>query len=376
MNIKRMLIAASLAVVVALPLSGCQGLPQAQALTIAVTATSSDPAATLGPITEIVSGHAAGALLPGDGKVTVVSPDRVEVFDLTPMRGANVESVPVKAKRLIAENMAGLEESLGTVEATAEGLDVIAVLDRALEATAPGGHVILESSGFSTEAPLNLNQAGDWIGNAEGFVTATKGEDLPNAEGKHISFLGLGYPNPASAQEQAGPAARTALSTIMMGLCHKMGAASCDIIAGPAGSAPAVSTNKVPLVILDQISTHCVGQISLDTSLAFEGNSAVILEAADKLLTPIATSLAKCPAGSIINAIGYSAMLPGEALNGGATLEYDRALAVLTRLVELGAPANIIGTATSGGQLVDNLPGGRFNEALATKNRTVILSAE
>jgi outer membrane protein OmpA-like peptidoglycan-associated protein len=367
---------AILAVIAVLTLSGCHLVPPVPALTIAVTATSHDPAATLGPVTQMVADHAEGALLPGDGKVTVVTPDRVEIFDLTPMRGKNVESVSVKRGKLIAENISSLEDSLGKAEATAEGLDVVAVLDRALEQTPDGGRVILESSGFSTAAPLDLNQAGDWMGKPGDLVQATKRTDLPNAAGKHITFVGLGYPNPASDQEQAGPAARTALTTVMLGLCAKMGAASCDTVAGSAGHEPAVATNKVAPVVLDRITTHCVGQTNIDTSLAFSRGSFVILPAADKALTPIADSFAKCPAGSIINAIGYSAMLPGEAPNGGATLERARAKAILTRLVELGAPASIIGTAAPGGQIVDNLPGGIFNETLAAKNRTVILTAE
>lgn len=367
---------ASLAVIAVLTLSGCQSVPQVPALTIAVTATSHDPAATLEPVIQIVTDHAEGALLPGDGKITVITPDRMEIFDLTPMRGKNVESVSVKRGKLIAENISSLEESLGKAEAVTEGLDVIAVLDRALEQTPKGGRVILESSGFSTVSPLDLNQAGDWMRKPDKFVQATKLSDLPNAGGKNITFVGLGYPNPASDQEQAGPAARTALTTIMLGLCAKMSAASCDTVAGPAGHKPAVATNKVPLTSLNQITTHCVGQISIDSSVTFKANSSVILSAADRVLAPIANSFTKCPAGSTLNAIGHSAMLPGEAPNGGATLEHARALAVLTRLVELGAPASIIGTATPGGQIVDNLPEGIFNEALAAKNRVVILAAE
>jgi outer membrane protein OmpA-like peptidoglycan-associated protein len=363
---------AILAITVAMALSGCQSLPRAQALTIALTATSTDPAPALDSLTSVVSEHAAAALLPGDGKVTVITPDQAEVVDLTPMRGKDVESVPSKASKLITTNLDTLRTVLGKAAARKDGLDVIGSLDRALEQTPDGGHVILESSGYSTVAPVDLNKAGDWIGNPDAFVQAVNPDDLPNATGKHITFAGIGYANPASAQEQAGPAARTALTKIMIGLCTRMHAASCDTINGPTGQDPATSTNKVPLVTLNQITTHCAGQASIDTSIAFQPYSAVLLTAADQVLAPIAESLTRCPTGSVINATGHSALVPGTVPDPG--LEHDRAQAVLNRLAALGAPAGAIGTAAAGGQLVDNIPGGVYSEALAARNRVVTLN--
>lgn len=369
-----MAITSILAITAGVTLSGCQGLPRTEALTIALTATSIDPAATLGPITQMVNEHAAAALLPGDGKVTVVTPDKTEVVDLTPMRGGDVESVPAKAEKLIAANITTLESVLDRAAATKEGLDAVGVLDTALEQTPAGGRVIIESSGFSTVAPLDLNRAGDWIGNPEGFVKAVNAADLPSAAGKHITFAGLGYPNPASAQEQAGPAARTALTKIMLGLCAKMDAASCDTINGPVGHGPAVAANQVTPVALDQIATHCVGQTSIDASIAFMPNSPVLLPAADQILAPIADALTRCPAESTINATGHSARLPGGDPGAGTELEQQRAQAVLNRLTSLGAPIAALGTATAGGQIIDNLPDGNFNEALAAKNRIVTIN--
>lgn len=365
-------ITAILAITAATALSGCQSLYRPPALTIALTATSADPAAELEPLIPVVVEHAAAALLPGDGKVTVVTPEEAEVVDLTPMRGQDVESVQTKAEKLITSNIHALESVLRKAAATTEGLDTVGTLDRALEQTPVGGRVFFFSSGYSTVAPLELNKAGDWIGNPDGFVNGVNRADLPNADGKHITFAGLGYPNPASDQEQAGPAARTALTTIMLGLCARMGAASCDTLSGPIGQDPAVATNNVPRVILNQIATHCVGQTSIDTSIAFAPNSAELLPAADSILAPIAGALTNCPDGSIINATGHSALVPGTMAD--AELEKDRATAVLNRLVVLGAPAKAIGVANAGGQLVDNLPSGSFNETLAAKNRAVILS--
>jgi outer membrane protein OmpA-like peptidoglycan-associated protein len=364
-------VTAILAIAVGAALSGCQSLQRPPALTLALTATSADPAAELGPLSSVVTEHAAAALLPGDGKIIVVTPDRTDSVDLTPMRGQDVESVQVKAEKLIASNITALDSLMSGAAATTDGLDVIGTLDRALERTPAGGRVIFVSSGYSTVAPLELNMAGDWINRPDDFVNSVSRANLPNAESKHITFAGLGYPNPASDQEQAGPAARTALTRIMLGLCAKMGAASCNTISGPVGQDPAVAANKVPRLILDQIATHCVGQTSIDTSIAFAPYSAELLPAADSILAPIAHALARCAGGFAINATGHSAVVPGKVVDTG--LERDRAQAVLRHLVTLGAPEGVIGTAKAGGQLVDNVPGGTFHEFLAAKNRTVVL---
>lgn len=368
------IVTAVLAMIGAGVLTGCQSVSRPPALTIAVTATSIDPVPALGPIAQMATDNAAAALLPEDGRVTVVTPDQIQTVDLTPMRGKDVESVQTKANKAIATNLDSLTALLGKTGTAKDGLDVIGVLDRALEQTPAGGHVILESSGFSTVPPVDLNQGGDWMAKPEAFVTAVNPADLPHAEGKHVTFYGLGYPNPASAQEQAGPAARTALTTIMLGLCAKMHAASCDTLPGSPGQTPAVSTNKVTPVSLDQITTHCVGQASIDANIAFTENSYEILPAADKTLAPIAQALARCPAGSKIDAVGHSALLPGETPGAHTRFEQDRAQAVLNRLTALGAPAETIGTATPGGQILDNLPGGIYDEALAARNRTVTLT--
>lgn len=366
------IIASITAVIVAILVAGCQPLPHRPALTIALTGTSAEPKAMLGPLEPLATDHAAAALLPGDGKVTVVAPGTTTTVDLTPMRGREVESVQAKAEKLIHESIANLEEALGQAHATGPGLDVIGALDSALAQTSPGGRVVLITSGLSTIAPLDLNAAGDWISKPDAFVEAVNRSDLPEATGKHIVFAGLGYPNPASRQEQAAPAARTALTKIMLGLCAKMNAASCDAISGPISQDPSTASNAVDIVTLNQITTRCVGQASIDTSIAFDPFSSILLSNVDSVLVPIAEGMKRCAAGATINAIGHSALLPGTPAD--TVLEEARAQAVLNRLVALGAPASTIGTAAAGGQIVDNLPNGVFHEALASRNRTVVLT--
>ncbi|WP_394254502.1 hypothetical protein [Pseudoclavibacter helvolus] len=372
-RIRRLAAAASAATLSLGALTGCVPLPTASALTIAATATSAEPAASTVPIEDILREHAANALLPGDGTVTVVTPSGVSAIDLTPMRGDDVESVAAKSGPLIDANIEALRDELALAASEAPELDPIGVIDAALETTPSGGLVIVETSGYGTVDPVDLNAAGDWIGDPQGFVDASDPTDLPDAEGKRIAFVGLGYSEPTSAQKAAGPAVRTALETIWLGLCARMKASECSVIAGPVGQDAPAATNTVTPVSLDAVTTHCAGQVDIDTTLAFAPGESAVLDAADAALLPIVEALSRCPAGRSVDAIGHSALLPGEPAGTDSGLELDRAAAILRRLVELGAPAAVIGSPSAGGQVVDNNPGGVLDEHLADLNRTVTL---
>lgn len=354
-------------------LAGCATLTAPPPITLAVTATGNEPVPSVGPISDLLTEYAGAALDPGDATVRVVTSDATRTVDLTPMRGDEVEASANQISSKVASNIARLQEELRTT--TSNGaLDVVAVLDRALEQTPVGGRVIVETSGFATVAPVDLNAAGDWIGDPDGFVARVAEADLPDASGRSITFVGLGYPAANSSQAVAGPAARQALTTIMTGLCVRMKATSCDTLPGPIGDELPVSGGTAQTVSLQPVATSCVsGQIDIDTTIAFDPNSSVLLGAADEQLGPVAQSLAACPGTLRVDATGFSARLPGQSVPA-TELEQARARAVLERLAALGAPATSIGEATAGGQLVDNLPDGVFREDLAARDRVVQLT--
>jgi hypothetical protein len=354
-------------------LTGCGQITSPSALTIALTATSAESAPSIASISNQLVDHAEAALFPGDGEVRFVTPDATTLVDLTPMRGDQVEASEAKMADKIAENLIPLKATMDGAASTTDGLDVLGVLDQALEVTPTGGKVILITSGFSTTSPIDLNASGDWIGHPSEFAALVTAEDLPNASGKEIIFLGLGYPEPASAQAVAGPAARAALTTIMLDLCKRMNATSCTTLPGPAGTEKPTSTNQVTPVNLDQIRTHCVGEMNIDSNISFELGSPLLLPAADTVLIPLADSLKTCPSGTVVSTIGHSSLEPGQNPGDDTLLEQQRAQAVLSRLQELGVPQGSIGQAAPGGQILDNTPNGIYDPTLAVKNRVVTL---
>lgn len=364
---------AVIAAVIAGGLTGCS-LPARPGLTLAYTASINEPAPSTGPITELITEHADSARYPEDGMVTIVAPGTRTTIDLTPMRGSEVEANPgVRRDAMIADKSAELADTVGDLAASMPGLDPVGVLDQALQSTDPGGTVVITTSGFATVAPLDLTSAGAWMSAPTALADAVGEGDLPDATDKNITFAGLGYPAVTSSQQAAGPATRDALTTLYTRLCERMNAASCTIVDGPVGTFEPTTTVASPTVTLDRIATHCVGQIDIDSKLAFSPDSADLLPAVGPQLNQVVDSLRACPATAVITAIGYSATVPGQD-EPGTDLELARAAAVLTRLRDLGVPSHILGAATAGGQIVDNFPGGAYREDLASRNRVVTLT--
>lgn len=369
-----MAMAVSLGLVLGL-LTGCIP-PRPEPLTFAFTATSAEPAPSVVGVEDLLTRHADGAVLPGDGAVRVIAQGgQPATVDLTPMRGSEVENTEDKAHDLIKEHIAELDTRLSKLKSSTRGLDVLGTLDSALQVTPDGGTIVVVTSFLSTVAPLDLNKAGEWITAPGRVADAIDQRHIPDASGRSIVFIGIGYP--AGRQPMPGTAARTALEKLASEICQRTRAASCTIQPGPAGRRRAAATKKVPVVRFDKVTTNCVGSTALSADVLFGSNSAVLATKADQALRPIARGLAACPSGRKVDAVGHYAEVPGGG--DGRALSKARARAVLKRLRQLGAPSRVLGRALGCGrsvpcQLVDNTPNGRYSEALARKNRVVELT--
>ncbi|RHW22776.1 OmpA family protein [Nocardioides immobilis] len=362
-------------------LAACEKPHSPPALTLALTATAADPHTAVDTILrEEIIEHASESLYPGDGEVGLVvqgAAGLVDTIDLTPMRGDDVEADPDKAAAQIAEDLSTLRTALVDLHAQTDGQDVLGVLDNAIQVTPVGGTIVVVTSGLSTTAPVDLRQAGEWMLYPERFAKGIDQANIPSARGRKVVFAGLGYPAANSEQDVPGTAARVALTHLWLAVCQRTGAASCEALDGPVGTEASTATNTVPTVSLDQVATKCVGALTVSSDVAFESDSAVLARQADVVLAPIARSLRHCPAGRVVDAIGHAAEVPGGG--DGQELSESRARAVLDRLIVLGAPIRVIGTATGFGntsnQIVDNTPGdhGVYVEELARLNRVVEL---
>ncbi|MFC7624337.1 OmpA family protein [Microlunatus sp. GCM10028923] len=374
MKLRKALVAGA---IVLLPLSmaaTCAPPKPAPLVTVALTATSAEPLPSVAVLHDQLVAYALAARHPGEATVRVVTAKSTITIDLTPMRGTAIERIPDRAATKIEENLTELETTVAGITATEPGLDTIAVLDRAISETPRGGQLYLLSSGYSSVPPADLRKAGGWIANPKGFIQRTRTADLPHADGRHLTYVGLGYA--AGRQPSAGPAARTALTTIYLGLCKKAGAASCKSIDRPVSEETPKATAPVPLISLTEIPTACVAsRITIDATVAFRFDSWHFTKSATKILRPIAELLQQCPAGKKVTITGYSARTPTST--GPATdLELKRARAVRNRLHDLGVPDRVLGPAKAGGQLVNNMPHGQYSAQMARANRVVVLTIQ
>lgn len=150
-------------------LAGC-GLPARPPLTVAATATSAEPAPTIEAIADVLVEHAAAALLPEQGAVTVVTQGHpAGSVDLTPMRGVEVEADQNRVVAAIGGRLPEVADRLNR-GATTDGIDTLGVLDAAVQVTPVGGRILVLSSGISAVAPVDLRAAGDWLLDPDGLV--------------------------------------------------------------------------------------------------------------------------------------------------------------------------------------------------------------
>lgn len=354
------------------------GLPAPHPLTIAATASSAEPQPWSSDIADLVVEHVMTSVQPGDGAVDVLVAGQPDVtIDLTPMRGQEVEQLPDKAADQIAEDLAELEETLRTTSAGIEGVDALALLDRGLRETSAGGTLLLITSGVSTENPLDLRQLGGWAFDRAAVVADLDDRGLiPDATGIDVVFAGLA--DVAGTQPGLTLPARAAVGDLWMRICQAAGAVSCRLLDAPLPPDPApVAALPVPPVAVAAEITTCQGSAVFPSDIGFQPESAVLSSAADEILVPLAAEFSTCPTGRVATFIGHTARIGGTA--GGFELSTARAGAVRSKLAELGVPARVLGSVVGRGDtmpLVDNLPNGVFDEALASINRRVEIVIE
>lgn len=369
---RRTILLATVSSLIALLVPACQ-LPHDPALTIAVTAASTEPNAWSQSLRTAAFDHANDSSAPGGGAVTVIVADNAKAttVDLTPMRGDEVEQDDANREKKIGEALPQLQRLITSAKPGADGLDVLGVLDRGLRATPEGGTLVLATSGVSTKDPLDFRKLGGWKFDVAKVVNGLAHDGVvPNASGRHLVFIGLGITY--GAQPALPLPARDQVIKLYRAVCEAAKAASCTMLEGDPSLAAGPSTKPVPIVPVEATPTRCAGTINLPADVMFEKNSWHLTDAADAALRPVARLLKQCPSGLVANFVGHTAKLSAGDPAGGFELSERRAQACWNRLAELGVPRQVLGSVRGLGDTqprVDNLPNGIFTESLARLNR-------
>lgn len=354
-------------------LAGCS-LEAPEPLVLGFTATSAEPAPSLGAgAADAVSAHALAAHQPAEGSVDVVVQGVTSgsAHDLTPMLTADrVQQVPDKREAAVSDALADLDADVAGLSSGGEGLDLLAVLASAA-ALHDGGSIVAVSSGVQTADPVDLRQLG-WSFDAAA-VASTLAEQgaLPDLSGHDVSFVGLG--RTAGTQPAPSLSSTSRLTDLWLAICDAAGATSCtDGGASPSADAPTASS-AVPVVPVTSDATPCTAPVVLSAAVLFGGDSAALGSSADEALRGVADELGRCPAGVAADVTGHAADTRAGVVDG-EQLSLDRARAVHDELVRLGVPSAALGEVAGRGDadpVVDDLPGGVFDEQLAAQNRRV-----
>ena len=367
-------VAATAAAALALTaLAGCS-LEAPEPLVLGFTATAAEPLPALGAgAAESVSAHALAAHQPAEGSVDVVvqGVPSSTAHDLTPMLTADrVQQVPDKREAAVADALDDLGTDVAGLTAGGDGLDLLGVLASAA-ALHDGGSIVVVSSGVQTTDPLDLRQLG-WSPDADAVASTLADQGaLPDLAGHDVTFVGLG--RTAGTQPAPSISSTTRLAQLWLAICDAAGATSCtDGGAGASAEAPTASS-AVPVVPVTSDATPCTAPLVLSAAVLFGGDSAALGSSADAALQGVADELGRCPAGVAADVTGHAADTRAGVVDG-EQLSLDRAQVVHDELVRLGVPADALGEVSGRGDadpVVDDLPGGVFDDQLAAQNRRV-----
>ncbi|WP_063049957.1 OmpA family protein [Nocardia arthritidis] len=368
--------AATLAATFGITACASDTTPVSTPVVIVAPSTSAEPLPTIPkPLESELVPYAEQAKNPGDALVRIVTSVDGPVIerDLTPLRGKDVEHGSAKDRK-IRENIEALKQDLANVQATAPGLELVRLMDRASQY--PRARMLVLSSGASTEPPVDLDVRGLSFNPAD-IAESIHRQGLLNLTGHHVTFVGLGITG-GSVQPRLPAYGRRLLEDLWMQICEKAGADRCDIAESEPMAAPPRASLPVPLVPVPAAytdpATGCVRhQQFSDSELRFAPDSAVLPVSADDVLRPLVESASRCEVRQV-EVVGHIACT---ALDGhdSSNLSGRRADAVAARLVALGLPPSLLGTVVGRGAsepVIPNLtPSGRFIESAAVLNRRV-----
>jgi outer membrane protein OmpA-like peptidoglycan-associated protein len=356
--------------------TGCVNVSK-HSVALVLTATSAEPAPALpGQVRQLLEDMASKADQPQGAMVRLIvsgppgMPQQPEI-DLTPYRSPNkVEHSSAKQSK-IERNLTDLEHSVAAATASADGLDLVDLLDRAAAGNAD--QIIVVSSGLSTVAPVDWRQLGWELDPHEVASELAKGKWLPDLHNHRVTFFRLGHV--AGSQPQLHLPGRDLVKELWVAICKEAGGTGCETVDDDSALTPPAATRPVPLVVVPPTSTpqpKCSSSTTLDdATLGFRRNSAALHNDADRMLRPYAELLGSCAVADIVGHVADVG--PGDDV----ALSELRAKAVADRLIGLGACPTAIKSVAGRGDtepLEPNWnPDGTFNETKAARNRRVEL---
>lgn len=376
-------IAASL---VAISLAACSSSAGASAacsqshkrnLGVVAGSTANEPATQL-PASAAKQLQATGA---SNGSVTIVVPSGTPEARGTTLLGstANDDIVCRSDQRNKLAQVTGYINGLKASTPEVDFLDSIDQAARNLGSDSMG--VLVVGSGLQTVDPLNFAVKGLLTADPQQVAAdlKSKGELPKDLEGVTVYWSGLG--DVAGAQQPLTITARSNLQAIWAAIVKAAGgtlAVLPEPASGPAvAGLPAVTAVPVPAAATKTDWSHPI--VVRDSDLLFVKNTATFSDpsGAQKVLADLVPSIEQN--GQTVTITGTASKDQATSNASDLTLSKQRADAVKQALVTLGVPASLLATAGVGHDWCGFKPEtdatGAYSDALASQNRTVILTS-
>jgi outer membrane protein OmpA-like peptidoglycan-associated protein len=307
----------------------------------------------------------------------VVAGQPTQRFDLTPMRGRQVEHNTTLRKRKAEAIVENFERLITDSFAGVEELDLLGVLDRAGR---EGRHVRIAvlSSGVSTLPPFDLRKFG-WPDGEQSVAASLKSRnELPQyLAGDDIRFYYLA--DAAGSQPRLTIPLRKGIIHAYLDICRSAGGI-CRVEDDAASNSKALATLRVAVVALPKVTSvpqkrRCERTLRVPSVLLFPPNSAALDDGADVALQPIVDEVLNGRGTTVITEIsGHTADVDA---GDGVELSQRRARAVARRLVQLGVPTalimRVVGRGESRPVARNRKPDGSISPS-AARNRRVEIS--
>lgn len=382
----RLLAAAAAVVAVAAGLTACtpatasgEACDQSHKRNLGVVAgsTANAPAVSL-PASASAQLEAAGRT---NGAVTVVVPSGTPQVMGTTALGSSAQDAIV-CQNDQRTKLTQITSYIDGLKASAPEVDYLGAIDQA--ARNLGGDplgVIVVGSGLQTTDPLNFAGTGLLYAEPAQVVSDLTARGLLPSDLKGVTVYWSGMGDVAGAQQPLTVPARSNLEAIWSAVVKAAGG-TLSLLPEPASGAAAPALPAVTPVAVEAVATktdwsHPV--VIRNSDLRFTKDTADFSDpgSAQKVLATLVPAIEQN--GQTVTITGTASKDQATDNTADTALSLRRAEAVKNALVGLGVPASLLKTAGVGfqwcGWRSETDASGRYSDALAEQNRTVILTS-
>ncbi|MEN0085173.1 MAG: OmpA family protein [Leifsonia sp.] len=346
-------------------------------LGVVAGSTANAPAVAL-PASASATLEAAGKT---NGSVTVVVPSGTPQVMGTTALGSSAQDAIV-CQNDQRTKLTQITSYIDGLKATAPEVDFLGAIDQAARdlGSKPMG-VVVVGSGLQTTDPLNFAGTGLLYADPAQVVSDLSSRNLLPKDLKGVTVYWSGMGDTAGAQQPLTVPARSNLEAIWSAVVTAAGG-TLSLLPEPAsGSAPSGLPAVTPVAV-EAVATKTDWSrpvVIRNSELLFTKDTADFADpaAAQKVLAQLVPTIEQN--GKVVTVTGTASKDQATDNTADTALSLRRADAVKAALVSLGVPSALLQTAGVGFEWCGFRPetdaSGRYSDALAEQNRSVILTS-